>query len=87
MGTKNKPGQFDCYDKAEADEPIFVLRAKDRYAPDIVRQWADKFELGESIRNSDGRGPQPLEGTQKEKWEEAVKVANQMERWRWKNIK
>ncbi len=40
MGTKNNPGKFDCYAKAEPDEPMFVLLARDRIAPTLVRIWA-----------------------------------------------
>lgn len=40
MGTKNKPGVFDCYDAAEDDEPMFVLLARDASAPNIVEEWA-----------------------------------------------
>lgn len=29
-----------CLQKAGDDEPIFVLRAQDRYAPLVVRIWA-----------------------------------------------
>lgn len=42
MGTKNKPGAFDCYKAAGPDEPMFVLLARDPLAPDLVRQWADR---------------------------------------------
>ena len=28
MATKEKLGQFDCYEKAEPDEPMFVLLAR-----------------------------------------------------------
>ncbi len=41
MGTKANPDEFDCYDKAADDEPMFVLRAKDPLAPILVRLWAD----------------------------------------------
>jgi len=41
MGTKNNPGDFDCYSKAEPDEPMFVLLARDGIAPDIVLAWAE----------------------------------------------
>lgn len=44
MGTKNDPGNYDCYTKAADDEPIFVLRAKDPFAATLVRQWADMAE-------------------------------------------
>jgi hypothetical protein len=40
MATKNNPGQFDCYAKAEPDEPMFTLLARDKHAPAIVRFWA-----------------------------------------------
>lgn len=40
MGTKNNPGQFDCYANAEPDEPIFVLLARDKHAPALVWLWA-----------------------------------------------
>jgi hypothetical protein len=42
MGTKNSPGQFDCYAKAEPDEPMFVLLARDPAAPDLVESWANR---------------------------------------------
>jgi hypothetical protein len=34
-----------CLGKAADDEPVFVLRGKDRFAPDIVEAWANKVEL------------------------------------------
>jgi hypothetical protein len=40
MGTKNAPGEFDCYAKAELDEPMFVLLARDPLAPILVQLWA-----------------------------------------------
>lgn len=40
MGTKTKPGKFDCLDKLADDEPYFVLRGQDKWAPLLVRQWA-----------------------------------------------
>ena len=44
MGTKLRPGKFDCYANAEADEPMFVLLARDPLAPILVRLWADLRE-------------------------------------------
>lgn len=41
MGTKAEPGAYDCYAHAEPDEPLFVLLARDAYAPVVVEQWAD----------------------------------------------
>lgn len=40
MGTKNDPGTYDCYDKAEPDEPMFVLLGRDPLAPALVEEWA-----------------------------------------------
>lgn len=40
MGTKNHPGEYDCYVKAEPDEPMFVLLARDATAPQLVEMWA-----------------------------------------------
>lgn len=40
MGTKNNPGNFDCYANAEPDEPMFVLLARDPLAPILVELWA-----------------------------------------------
>ena len=42
MGTKNNPGDYDCYKNAEPDEPMFILLARDVSAPDLVRTWADR---------------------------------------------
>lgn len=41
MGTKRDPSQFDCYQNADPDEPLFVLLARDPLAPILVRLWAD----------------------------------------------
>lgn len=40
MGTKNKPGEFDCYKSALPDEPMFVLLARDPDFERLVRDWA-----------------------------------------------
>lgn len=45
MGTKNKPGVFDCYANAEPDEPMFVLLGRDKHAPTLVWLWAVLREL------------------------------------------
>lgn len=42
MGTKDKPGNYDCYHSAAPDEPLFTLLARDKSAPNIVRQWANQ---------------------------------------------
>lgn len=48
MGSKNKPGAFDCYGKAEPDEPYFTLLGRDPAAWIVVRFWAalrDELDL------------------------------------------
>lgn len=45
MGTKRNPGAHDCYHKAEPDEPLFVLLARDKYGPTLVWLWATLREL------------------------------------------
>lgn len=67
MGTKNNPGQFDCYDAAEPDEPMFVLLARDPHAPYLVRLWAD-------LREQQGGIPERIK--------EALDCAAAMEKWR-----
>lgn len=67
MGTKNNPGEFDCYAKAEPDEPMFILLGRDPLAADLVREWAR--------RRVETRGPS-------EKVDQAIECAEQMDRWR-----
>lgn len=40
MGTKNNPGDFDCYANADPDEPMFILLGRDPFAPQLVEAWA-----------------------------------------------
>lgn len=51
MGTKLNPAPSDCYAKAEPDEPLFVLLARDKHAPALVWMWA-------VLRELDGEDPQ-----------------------------
>lgn len=48
MGTKNNPGNFDCYSHAAPDEPMFILLGRDPLAGALVRLWARyRLNLGE----------------------------------------
>jgi hypothetical protein len=70
MGTKNNPGTFNCYTKAEPDEPMFILLARDKGAPALVRQWAiGRASAGENAA----------------KVLEAMDCAASMEKWRKEN--
>lgn len=54
MGTKANPGPHDCYAKAEPDEPIFHLLARDRHGPALVWLWSALRELdGEKVDKVD----------------------------------
>lgn len=66
MGTKNNPGEFDCYENAAPDEPMFVLLARDPLAPMLVEEWAK--------RRVASRGPSA-------KTREAFDCANAMRDW------
>jgi len=44
MGTKNNPGNFDCYGNANPDEPMFILLARDACAPAAVEKWIEYRE-------------------------------------------
>ena len=69
MSTKNDPGKYDCYAKADPDEPMFVLLARDELAPTLVSMWACLYEL---------RDGSP------EKVQEALDCADAMIQWRYK---
>lgn len=74
MGTKNQPGEYDCLGKAEPDEPVFILLARDASAPAAVLAWA----IGRLEAVRDGRRPKadlPQIG-------EALRLIVQMIRWR-----
>lgn len=61
-----------CLNKARAEEPLFVLRAKDPEAPDTVRTWAN---------NARTRGTH-----EPEKIAEAFAAAEAMETYRRENF-
>lgn len=77
MGTKIRPGKFDCYRRALPDEPLFVLLGRDDSAPDKTREWAHTRERELS------RGLRPA--SDHELVIEARSCAFAMERWRLNN--
>lgn len=66
MGTKNNPGDYDCYVNAEPDEPMFVLLARDPLAPILVELWA-------SLRQHNSGNPSKVA--------EARHCAREMRKW------
>lgn len=67
MGTKNNPGKFNCFEKAEPDEPMFVLLGRDPVAGPLLRMWC-------AVRGALGT-------LDPEQSLEAGECADQMERW------
>lgn len=59
-----------CLNKADSEEPLFVLRAKDPMAPMAIRHWVTM-----SLTNHSN-----------EKIVEAIDLAEQMEKWYQQNV-
>jgi hypothetical protein len=74
MGTKDKPAQFDCYANALPDEPMFILLARDPWAPDLVEEWAVKRQRDIVL------GVRPL--ADQAMVDEAQQCAAKMREWR-----
>ena len=71
MGTKDTPGKYDCYAKAEPGEPMFVLLGRDPSAALLVRLWAlIRHRQNEQCGNGD-----------LEQIDEALRCAQDMQHW------
>lgn len=68
MGKRLEDGSWKdaCLDKLKPGEPFFVLRAQDKLAPTLVRDWALMAKLN---------------GAPDEKILEAQETAAEMENW------
>lgn len=55
-----------CLGKAHPDEPVFILRAQDCFAADLVEKWAIWARAA---------------GCPNDKAQEAMDIAEQMRRW------
>lgn len=91
MGTKNKPGKFDCYANAEPDEPMFVLLARDQMAGFLTSIWS-KVRAGDVEAASvvftkmlHTVGPRYMQKPDMSKSGEAIECAMAMFEWRRKN--
>lgn len=74
MGTWKNPGKFDCQAKLEEkpDMPYFTLLGSDPLAAQTIRTWANTAAAS---------------GTHEpEKVNEALQVADEVEKWRRENI-
>lgn len=72
MGTKNNPGNINCYARALPDEHVFVLLGRDPATPSTIRFW-----MGERARLGKNKDPDDLH-----KLGEAGMVADAAEKWR-----
>ena len=76
METKNNPTPGSCLAKALPDEPMFILLARDRCAPDTIRFWADqRSQLG--VEQGESQDAEQLL--------EALETAEEMGAWRARN--
>ena len=64
-----------CLNKADDDEPIFVLRANDPLAPLIVREWAARYRRAKAEAGE-------LTAERENKARRAEGLANQMVQWK-----
>lgn len=63
-----------CLNRADENEPVFVLRANDELAPGAVRHWAAQYIATKG-------GWEAMTGRQHTKYQEAMKLADQMDEW------
>lgn len=83
MGTKATEAADGCYAKALDDEPMFVLLARDKSAPGLVRKWADERERTNAPVQYIGE-PE-IEHPDAAQIAEARYCAAKMEVWRYEN--
>lgn len=92
MGTKAQilAGEEACVNNAHTNEPLFVLRATDPRAADLVRDWARQY-FASSI--ADRQPPKRAsdeelmlfgyeQGRRTNKHAEALRIANTMDKYR-----
>lgn len=86
MGTKAQPGACDCYAKAEPDEELFTLLARDRLAPGLVFIWSalksHQFAIAEVMFNDLLKLALELPTERTHKVYEAMLCGDRMISWR-----
>lgn len=90
MGSKVKPGQFDCYANALPDEPMFVLLARDPLAPLLTGLWAairtgDDAQFDALVDQLRHEGERYRRSPESAKAGEALSCAFDMQDWRARN--
>ena len=74
MAIKKQELIDGCFAKAGDDEPLFVLRATDKLAPALVREWARQFATHCQVGFR-------LKEEWHSKYKAALDVADAMEAW------
>lgn len=82
MGTKADEMKSGCFAKAAMDEPLFVLRAQDKLAPGMVRQWAEKLRQHHIKAGTSGKKLAAAIA----KHAEALEIADAMDAWHTRKI-
>lgn len=81
MSTKDKNilNPNSCWNKAANNEPVFVLRAHDPLAAELVVMWAARYKLakGDWLR---------MTVEQRQKFNDALQVAREMQQWQDEDI-
>lgn len=82
MSTKNEVVEqtsrgVGCLGKAAPDEPVFILRAKDKFAPGLVEAWAEKVAAYDRSVVEDVA----VQSARKAKIRGARALAHQMRAW------
>lgn len=70
-----------CLGKSQDDEPVFVLTARDIYAPGTIRHWAMQLGPGSSNDKSHPDYGKPINP----KFRDAMEIANTMADWQAKH--
>lgn len=68
-----------CWNRAENEEPVFILRANDYEAPAVVIMWANRYAIKKG-------GWAKMTYEQRAKFEGALRVAEAMRQWQLKKI-
>lgn len=79
MATKvvNILDRNSCFNKADDQEPIFVLRANDRVAADVILIWAQRYMMEKGGKN----GWLGMSEEQQGKYKNALNVVEEFKLW------
>lgn len=64
-----------CINRAEDDEPVFVIRANDPLMPKVVQFWANEYQQMKLTLSG------VLSEAQYQKFQEALQIADQAREW------